>query len=81
VRPPLTPPVTNAETMEPISSPDAAAVPVKPNTALSTWPPTPPSIAPAMPQRPEIDVLGKISRSVAAERAGDELNDQCRQVR
>jgi hypothetical protein len=34
VRPPLTPPVTKAETMVPISSPEAAAVPPKPRTAL-----------------------------------------------
>jgi hypothetical protein len=47
VMPPLTPPVTKADTIELISSPDVAAAPPIPSTAFRTCPMTPPPNAPA----------------------------------
>ena len=48
VTPPLTPPVKKADTTEPISSPEAAAVPPMPRIAFRICPPTPPPNAPAI---------------------------------
>src|SRR5262245_52035991 len=56
VRPPLTPPVKKAETMEPTSRPETAAALPMPNIEVRIWPPMPPPRAPAMelPKGPKL---------------------------